>query len=154
MMSKRFLLPVRSTFGAGRIIASVGDRQDYYDAVLAQKAAISRNNARISGNVLGDSIAEELIGSDISVNGDNLETVPTVGAYSGDFNLAFYLYALENGSMELKFSKEIYASDIPFRIKSGYRARSWEIVIIGNVTVKKIDMSGSMKELMQNIGGE
>jgi hypothetical protein len=143
--SKTFLLPVVTNFSAARVIAEVGDRATYYALLVARAAAIKRNNARISSGSIQAAIGEAPIGESISVNGDNLETVPTVGAYSGDFSLSIKFYA---GGV-LKFTKDVYASDIPFRILGNFRKRSWEVEIEGNVTVRRFDMAQSMQELTE-----
>ena len=140
--TKKILLPIRTTFSAARIIAEVGDRQDYYDSVANRDAIIARNNARISGNDIGGAIGEDAIGT-LEVNGDLLEDVPTIGDYSGAFNLTMKLYVDE----VLRFTKEVYASDIPFRLADGFRGRTFEVEIEGNVTVRRFDMGGSMEEL-------
>ena len=124
----------------------MGDRQDYYDSILEQNAVTARNNAKLASGSLTGLIGDHPIGESLSVNGDNLETVPTVAAYSGDFNLTIKIYA----DGVLKFTKTVYASAIPFRIPGGYRARSWEYQVEGNVRVRRVDMASSMSELMQN----
>lgn len=139
--SKKFLLPVRTTFGAGRVIAEYQDREDWQDSIDARDAIIARNAAKISSGRLGGMIAEDDIGP-VDVNGDNLETVPTVADYSGDFNCSLKVYADET----LKQTQELYVGRM-FRIIGGYRARMWEFQIEGNVIVKRIDIAGSVEEL-------
>lgn len=141
--SGRVLLPIRKTFNCARIIADTGDRQDYYDDVEARRVIIARNTARISRLFIGGSISEEEIGNNIEVNGDNLEDVPVVGAYSGDFDMTVNIY----GDDDLLFSKDVYATDKPFWIPGGIHARAWEIEIIGNVRVRRFDMADSIDEL-------
>lgn len=146
--SKKFLLPVVTNFSACRIIAESTDRAEYYDSLQARADAIARNNARLSaGTVLG-AIGETSIGYSIPVNGDNLETVPTVGAYSGNFSLTLRIYA----DSVLKFTKDVYAKDIPFRITGNFRRRTWEVEIESNITVRRFDMAQSMAELMEMEG--
>lgn len=143
--SKKFLLPVVTNFSAARVVAEVGDRSDYYDTLQARADAIARNNARLAaGSVMG-AIGETSIGYSIPVNGDNLETVPTVGSYSGDYSLTIRIYA----DSVLRFTKDVYATDIPFRIAGNFRKRTWEVEIEANVTVRRFDMAQSMEELKQ-----
>ena len=139
--TKKFLVPIHTTFGAARVIAEVGDREDYYESLASQAAVIQRNVSRISANQIGGSIAEEEIGV-LEVNGDNLETVPTVASYSGDFNLSFKLYV----EGVLKFTKEVYSPE-PFRLGDGFRGRWFEFEIEGNVTVRRLDVGASMDDI-------
>ncbi len=144
--SKRWLLPVRTAFSVARVIGDVGDRQDYYDAVLARNDLIKRNGARISLLNVGGAIGEMQIGSaEHPIAGDKLEAVPATLSYSGDFvlTLRFYVEGL------LKFTKDVYASDVPFRLNGGYRGRKFEVEIEGNVSVRRFDMASSMEELKQ-----
>jgi len=141
--SKRFLLPVQTTFGAGRVIADYQDREDWQALIDARDAIIARNAAKISAGRLGGMMGEDDIGV-LDVNGDTLEAVPTVADYSGDFNCALKVYA----DTVLKLTQEIY-TDRVFRIPGGYRARLWECQIEGNVIVKRIDLAGSVDELKQ-----
>lgn len=137
--SGRMLLPYRCTFNCARVIADTGDRQDYYDSIEAKRRIISRNNSRLSAGVTWT----PEIGYDIEINGDDLEDVPTVADYSGDFDLIVYIY----GDDTLLFTKNIYATNKPFRVKGGVRARAWEVLITGNVRVRRFDMAASMNEL-------
>ena len=146
--TKRLLLPQRSSFNCARVVADTGNRETYYESLSARQAAIDRNNEMISAGVMGGSISEDLIGASLSVNGDNLVDVPVVGAYSGAFNLLFKLYV----DGVLKFTKDVYASGIPFRIPGGFRGRSFEIQIEGNVNVRRVDMASAMSELA-SLGG-
>ena len=139
--SKKVLLPYRATVGAARVIASLGDRYDYFALLLARQEAISRNSARISAGMIGGSIAENLIGV-LEVNGDDLEDPPTVGSYSGAFNLVFRLYVDDT----LRFTKQVYSSR-PFRCDDGYRGRSFEFELEGNITVRRIDYGASIDDL-------
>lgn len=143
--SKKFLLPVKKTFNCARIIAEQEDREDYFALLEARQAVIGRNNAKISAETIGGAIGEEVIGSELAVNGDNLETVPVLPLYSGDFELTFKVYADE----VLKFSKQIF-TDKPFRLSGGFRGRTWEFEVIGNVTIRRIDVADSVQELMQS----
>lgn len=137
------LLPYRKAFSCARVLAVTGDRQDYYDDVEAQRQVIARNNAKISLGIMGGSIGEEEIGANIEINGDNLETVPTVADYSGDFNLIVKIY----GDGTLLFTKNVYSNNKPFRIPGGIRAREWYVSITGNVRVRRFDMADSVNEL-------
>lgn len=139
--SKKFLLPYRATVGAARVISVLGDRADYFTLLLARREALARNSARISAGMVGGTISEDLVGA-LEVNGDDLETPATVGDYSGDFNLAFRLYV--DGT--LKFTKEIY-SERPFRCDDGFRGRSFEFELEGNITVRRIDYGASIDDL-------
>ena len=139
--SKKVLLPYRATVGAARVIATLGDRSDYFDLVAARQAVIERNSARISAGMIGGSISEDLIGT-LEVNGDDLETPPTAGDYSGDLNLIFRLYVDD----VLKFTKEVYSTR-PFRTADGYRGRSFEFELEGNITVRRIDYGASIDDL-------
>lgn len=139
--SKKVLLPYRATVGAARVISVLGDRSDYFTLLLARQEAIARNSARISAGMIGGSISEDLIGV-LEVNGDTLEDPPTVGDYSGSFNLLFRLYVDD----VLKFTKEIY-SERPFRCDDGYRGRSFEFELEGNITVRRVDYGASIEDL-------
>lgn len=142
--SKIYLFSFVMTFNCARIISVTGDRQDYYDSLIAYNRVVSRNNERIPYD-MGGAVGESYIGEDIEVNGDYLEELEAVADYSGDFNLTMYFYVDET----LHFTKEIYSTDKPFRIPGGLRGRKFEIQIEGNVTVKRIDLATSIQELMQ-----
>lgn len=147
--SKTFMLPVSTNFSCARVIAETGDRQDYYDAVAARDEIIKANNAALSAGDIGGLIGNDLIGVSLDINGDGLADVPTVGSYSGDFSLSVNFYA--DGT--LKFTKDVYATDLPFRIGGGaYRGRTWEFEIEGNVTVRRFDMAQDVRELKQAVG--
>jgi hypothetical protein len=139
--SGRVLLPRKKTFYCARVIADTGDRQTYFEAIEARNRAIKRNNEKISAGIIWDSV----IGYDIEINGDDLEDVPIVADYSGNFNCLVRIY----GDDVLLHEKEVYAIDKPFKVKGGIRARSWEIEILANVTIRRFDMADSMEELMQ-----
>lgn len=139
--SKKVLMPYLTTVGAARVIAALSDREDYYALLVARQDVINRNSARISAGMIGGAIGENLIGV-LEVNGDDLETPPTVGAYSGDFNLVFRLYVDD----VLKFTKEIYSTK-PFRCDDGFRGRSFEFELEGNVTVRRVDYGSSIDDL-------
>ena len=151
--SKKFLLPVRNTFGAARVIAEYQDREDYWAMVVRYNAAIASNNALISSGRIGGLIGENDIGA-LSVGGDSIQTQfettdgtlrdisSGVSDYSGDFNCSLKVYA--DGT--LKQTRQVYADKV-FRIAGGYRARVWEFQIEGNVIVKRIDIAGSVEEL-------
>jgi hypothetical protein len=147
---KKVILPSRTAFGGARVIAEVGDRQAYYDSIVLRDEAIRRNTARISNRTLGGAIGEDAVASTlISLNGDLLEDVPEVQSYSGNFALTFNWYV--DGT--LRFTKDVYASDIPFRVSArdangkALRGRTFEIEITGNVTVQRIDVASAMEEL-------
>ena len=141
---KKILVPSRTAFGCARVIAEVGDRQAYYDEVVAHDDTVRRNAARISNRTIGGAIGEDLVAEPlIALNGDLLEDVPTVQDYSGNFKLVFNWYV----DGVLKFTKDVYASDIPFRLSSGVRGREFEVEITGNVTVQRIDVASAMGEL-------
>lgn len=144
--SGRVLLPRKKTFYAARVIAETGDRNDYYELIEARKRAIKRNNEKISAGIIWNPV----IGYDIEINGDNLEEVPVVADYSGNFHLVIKIY----GDDTLLHEKEIYALDKPFKIKGGIRARAWEVQIEGNVKVRRFDMADSVDELTQDQEGE
>jgi hypothetical protein len=142
--SGRVLLPVRKTFNCARIIADTDTRQDYYDDVEARRLILARNSARISALFIGGAIAEDEIGEALELNGDSLEDVPMVAAYSGDFALKVDIY----GDDVLLFTKEVYSNNKPFRLGNiGIRARAWYIKITGNVRVRRFDMADSIDEL-------
>lgn len=139
--SKKVLLPYRTTVGAARVIAALGDREAYYALLVARQEVINRNSARISAGMVGGSVSEDLIGS-IEVDGDGLETPPTVGAYDGSNSLIFRLYVDDT----LKFTKEVYTTR-PFRCDDGFRGRSFEFELEGNITVRRIDYGASIDDL-------
>lgn len=144
--SKRWLLPMRTAFSVARVIGELGDRTVFFAAVAARQAIIVRNQARIALLDLGGAIGESEIGhGDFPIAGDLLEDVPAALSYSGLFacSVKFYVDGV------LKFTKDVYASDIPFRLNSGYRGRKFEAEIVGNVKVNRFDMASSMEELKQ-----
>lgn len=143
--SGRILLTKKKTFYAARVIAETGDRQTYWEAIEARNRAIKRNTERISAGIVWN----YPVGYEVEVNGDDLETVPVVPDYSGNFSLLIRIY----GDDVLLHTKQIYAIDKPFKIKGGVRARAWEIEVEGNVTVRRFDMADSVDELTQ-IEGE
>lgn len=149
--SGRYLYPVRKTFAAARVIAETGDRETYYQTLALRQEIIRRNNERISLLVAGGALAENVFGAGIyEVGGDLLEDVPALTEYAGDFDLMVKFYV--DGT--LKFTKNVYASNVPFRLNSGYRGRDFEIEIVGNVQVRRFDMAGSMAELKQLMNQE
>lgn len=145
--SKRFLFPYRTTFAVARVIAEVGDRSAFFATLEARRLTIIRNNARISNGLLGGAIGEGYVGDGLYALGSDLqEEVGAEPTYSGDYDLLVNFYA----DGVLKFTKNVYASDVPFRLADGFRARSFEVEIVGNVTVRRFDMASSMRELMQS----
>jgi len=146
--SKKYLLPVRTTFTCGRVIATFLDREDYWDSLEARDQVLYRNRARIAAGALLGLIGDEELG-ERELNGDILEDVPTVGAYSGDYALTLKVYC----DTVLRLTKEIYA-DVPFRLGDGFRGRTWEVEVIGNVIVKRVDLASSMEELKQLVRTE
>jgi len=139
--SKKFMLPVVTTFTCGRVIATFQDRETYWATVEARNQVLYRNRARIAAGALLGMIGDEELG-DRELNGDILEDVPTVGAYSGDLACQLKVYCDET----LRLTKEIYI-DHPFRLGNGFRGRTWEVEIIGNIIVKRLDLASSMEEL-------
>ena len=146
--SRQYIFSKEITFNCARVIADTGDRQDYYDSLEAQRLQIDRNNQRISGLLLHGSIGEDPV-AQLAINGDELEEVSTVAAYSGDFNLSVKFYVNES----LIFTKEVYATDKPFRIEGGIRGKKFEIQIEGNVIIRRFDMATSMKLLTEDNNG-
>lgn len=142
--SGKMLLPRRTTFSCARLIADVGDRSDYWDDLQDYYDTIRQNGLLIDAFSMGGAIGEDPVGESIPINGDELLDATAPSAYSGDFNMSVKIYA--DGT--LKFTKDVYANGIPFRIDQGYRGRSWEVEIIGNVRVRRFDMATSMRELM------
>lgn len=140
--SKKILLGAKANFQVARVISELGDRAAYQQLLDDHAAAISRNIARISAGQIGGSIGEDTLGGNISINGDNLEPVEDVPAYSGAFGLTFRVYA--NNVKET--DKEIY-SDRPFKINSGYRKREFYFEVEGNLEIKRIDLANSMREI-------
>jgi len=141
---KEYLYPFLVTFNCARVIAKTDDRTEYFDELEAYKRLLSRNLERISGLALGGSIGENTIG-ELEINGDFLEEVVSVPDYSGDFNLSIKFYVDDL----LIFTKEVYSLSRPFRIPGGIKGRKFKIRVEGNVTVKKVDMATSMRELMR-----
>jgi len=139
--SKKYLLPVRTTFTCGRVIAEYQDREDYWETVEARDEVLRRNRARIAAGALLGLIGDEELG-ERELDGDILEDVPEVADYSGDYALAFKVYCDD----VLRLTKEIYVG-VPFRLGDGFRGRTWEIEVIGNVIVKRVDLASSMEEL-------
>jgi len=146
--SKKYLLPVRTTFTCGRVIAEFLDREDYWATVEARDEVLRRNRARISAGALLGLIGDTELG-ERELDGDILEDVPEVGDYSGDYALAFKVYCDD----VLRLTREIYV-DVPFRLGDGFRGRTWEVEVIGNVIVKRVDLASSMEELKTIIQSE
>lgn len=144
--SKKILLPKRTSFSCARVIAETQDRQTYYDALVAYKDAVRRNAERISAYLTGGAVGEDPIGDGIPIDGDLLEDVTDPGDYSGDFELSMDLYI----DGEFQFTKEVYANGIPFRLAQGCRGRTFEIELVGNVEVKRVDIASDMAELKQD----
>jgi len=143
--SKKFMLPVVTTFTCGRVIAEYLDREDYWALLEARNQVLYRNRARISGGALLGMIGDEELG-ERELDDDILEEVPTVGAYSGAFACQLLVYC--DGTLRL--TKEVYI-DHPFRLGDGFRGRTWEIEVIGNIIIKRVDLASSMEELKQMI---
>ena len=139
--SKRVMLPVRTTFVCGRVIAEFGDRETYWATVEARNQALMRNRARVAAGALLGLIGDTELGDD-ELNDDILETVPTVAAYSGDLLCSLNVY-VDN---VLKFTKNVYIFH-PFRLGDGYRGRTWEVEVVGNILVKRVDLASSVQEL-------
>lgn len=149
--SKKFLLPRRTAFSCARIIAETGDRQAYQDLLAAQAALVAANAVMVSGHTLGGSIGDEALGDEtVPLGGDLLVDAGSEPEYSGDFMLTLNFYA----DGVLKFTKDVYSSGVPFRLSQGYRGRTFEVEITGNVPVRRIDVANSMKELKMLDGGE
>ena len=146
--SKKFMLPVVTTFTCGRVIAEFQDRETYWDTVEARNQVLYRNRARIAAGALLGMIGDEELG-DRELDGDILEDVPVVGDYSGDFACQLLVYCDET----LRLTKEVYI-DRPFRLGNGFRGRTWEIEIIGNIIVKRLDLASSMEELKMMVEPE
>jgi hypothetical protein len=143
--SKAYMLPVRTTFTCGRLLGEFQDRETYWALVEARNQAIMRNRARIAAGALLGMIGDEELG-ERELDGDILEDVAEVAAYSGDLSCTLNVYVDDS----LKFSKEVYIFH-PFRLGDGFRGRTWEIEVIGNIIVKRIDLASSMEELKQLI---
>lgn len=140
--SKKFILPVRTTFSCARLIFSSTDRAAYWALVEAYNAAIARNIERIATARIGGAIAEPLIGAPLAIADDDLEEPPTPPTYTGSDTLTLNVYI--NGT--LAFTKDVY-SDQPFRLSDGITANEWEFEIIGNVQVSAFGVANRMKEL-------
>jgi hypothetical protein len=144
--SKRWLLPTRTSFSAARVIGELGDRETYFAAVALRQEIIVRNQARIALLNLGGAIGELETGhGQFPIAGDLLEDVSAPLSYSGTLacSVKFYVDGV------LKFTKNVYASDVPFRLNSGYRGRKFEAELVSNVKVNRFDMASSMEELKQ-----
>lgn len=140
--SKVFLLPVRKTFSAGRVIFQSADRAAYLDLVNDRLATIARNNAKIAAAAIGGAIAETYLGEDMELNGDELEDVADEVTYTGDDTLTLNLYV----SGTFTWTKEIY-DDRPFRLPGDFKANRWEFELIGNVKVESFAIADTMREL-------
>lgn len=141
--SKRFMLPVRTTFVCGRVIAEFSDREDYWATVEARNQILMRNRARVAAGALLGLIGDTELG-DEELDGDILEDVPAAADYSGDLTCTLNVYV----DTVLKFSKTVYIFH-PFRLGDGYRGRTWEVEVVGNILVKRVDLASSVQELKQ-----
>lgn len=140
--SKKFLLPVRTTFTCARLLFVSSDRSAYWALVRAYNEAVARNIERIAMARIGGAISENVIGDPMAIADDDLEEPPTPPTYTGDDNLTFNVYV--EGT--LVFTKEVY-SDEPFRLGDGITSNHWEFEIVGNVKVEGMGVANMMKEL-------
>lgn len=146
--SGRRLYPQRKKFICARMIADTGDRDAYWATVVAYQQALLQNNKRLVDQAYLAALGEDVLGGDLALNGDYLEDVSVPAAYSGDFALTVKFYVDDI----LKFTKEVYTNNVPFRIGGGgFRGRAWEVKIEGNVRVRRFDMSDSVEELKRLI---
>jgi hypothetical protein len=140
--SKKFLLPIRTTFSCARLLFSSADRLAYWALVEAYNAAIARNIEKIAIARIGGAIAEPLIGDPIAIADDELEEPPAAPTYTGADTLTLNVYI--KGALE--FTKLVF-TDQPFRLEDGITANEWEFEIIGNVQVSAFGVANTMKEL-------
>jgi len=141
--SRTNLYPMRGAFQVARVVSELGDRAAYQALIDAYYEALSRNTARISAGRIGGAIGENILGTNIEVNGDNLEDVDAVPDYSGDFSLIFRLYVDGSKSTE----RSIY-SPKPFRLDSEDRGRKFFFEIEGNLEIDDIAVASSTEGLM------
>lgn len=142
--TKDFLFPYKKNVKAARIIFESNDLTAYLAQVEAYNSAVSRNKARISALLGGQSIGDIIPGTPVSLGGDLLEALPTLGAYSGNDTLTFKVYVDD----VLRATRIIYDSD-PFLLGVSRRGRKWSFAVNGNVVVERIDIADSIQELME-----
>lgn len=140
--SKKFELPFRHRLGAARVLFESTDKAAYLALVEAYRSALYINQQIISSGSLEGDVGSNDIGS-IDVADDALVTVPATPSYTGDDTLTFNLY----GDGSLVFTKEVYDTK-PFRVASpSSRYRSFEVEVVGNVIIHRVDVAGSIAEL-------
>lgn len=145
--SREFVTPGRPRLSCARVVFTEGDLATYWASVQARQEIIDRNAAKLANGWLGTTGQVEggYIHAQYPIAGDNLETVPAAPVYGGTLSLKFLLYA----DGVLKVTKQLYTSRI-FKLKGGYRAMKWKIVLEGNVDkVQRLDVATSVQEIMR-----
>jgi len=144
--SKEIVTPGRPRFSCARVLFTEGDLATYWASVVARDEIIARNAAKLASGMLGTTGGAEggFIFGDYPLAGDNLEEVPAAPVYGGALSLTFKLY----GDGVLRVTKQLYTSRI-FKLKGGYRAQKWKIVLTGNVEkVQRVDVATSVQEIV------
>lgn len=137
--SKEFILPGEDNFGVIRIDAKLEMTAAEADALADEIEAIILANATLMNEgPIGGDIGGEMIGG-VAVAGDLLDLIPTATATT----IAVNVYA--NGRLRASVSRINRTARLP----AGFKARKWEIEVVGDVTVEQISMAATVEELMR-----
>ncbi len=145
--SRTWITPGRPRLSCARVLFDTGDLDDYWRLVQDRQEIIDRNAAKLASGQLGTTGGAEggYIFGDYPIAGDNLEEVPAEPVYGGTLSLVFRLYA----DGVLKFTKQLYTTRI-FKLRGGYRAQKWKVVLEGNVDrIQRVDVASSVQEIMR-----
>lgn len=138
--SKRFVLPYPENFGAILVDAEgflTGEEQKNQDAQRAQ--IIQRNKERLAlGSVDGELNAFAING--LTVAGDTLEQVPGT---EGVINVGVFA----DGKKVAQVSK----TNVICRLPSGFKARTWEIDVSGDIEISQIVMGTTVAEVQGTV---
>lgn len=140
--SKVFEVPYPMNFAAAKITGpdvSVEDSAFSMLTAAGNQAIATQNAAAFATGALGSTLNSAVIGLR-TVNGSTLrqltplpETTFSVNIFAGARNV--YTGAVTQG--------------VPFRLPAGFKARTWEIQISGQMPIQRIEMATSMEELTQ-----
>lgn len=135
--SKQFVLPYPENFGAIQIDAEIALTGDEQEADAAARAAIIAANEAL----LVDSIEGEINGAELNalaLAGDILAPLPYP---AGHLTVGVFADGVKIDTIDI--------TNRATRLKSGFSARTWEIDVIGDLSVSQIVMAKTMDELGQ-----
>lgn len=141
--SKDFLFDKRMRMSVGRVLFASTDLSDYDALVKDRNDLLSRNRAKMASGVTGILPGGGWDYDGVVLGGDALEVDPGVPVYSGDdeINIKIYVDGVEKLSYDVPSAK-------PFSLPGGFRGIKWAIKITGNVTVQRIAIASTTRELM------